>query len=197
MKIAVKSLVLSTIFSLFFSSTEAQLKKLMPPSALAQDLRKVISDYPNRFSNITGDIIVENTQSTEYKCILPVNDAEESSITQYSSKANKVYSWEALMLSTESFEKAKQKFKSIFSQLNNLVVSLDNASFRLDGKYESPVEEMKFTSVVFSFTPGQEAVRKLKVEVSMNYELTEWKVKLLVYDREREDEERGPRTEGD
>jgi hypothetical protein len=29
------------------------------------------------------------------------------------------------------------------------------------------------------------------VEVSLQYELMEWKVNLLVYDREREDHERG------
>lgn len=197
MKNSVKPLVLFTIFSLLFYSADAQLKKLSPPSALAQDIRKVINDYPNRFANLIGDMVTENTQSVEYKCNFTANGAEETSITRYSSQSNNVYSWEALMLTTESFDKAKQKFKSLFSQLNHLSVNFDNIGFRLDGKYETPSEEMKFTSVVFSFTPADDAVKKLKVEVAMMYELTEWKVKVMVYDREREDEERGSRSDSE
>jgi hypothetical protein len=195
MKSAVKPLVLFTIFSLCSSLTHAQLKKLTPPSAFALDIKKVIEDYPNRFANLVGDLVVENNQSVQYKCNFAVAGAEEASVTRYSSTQKNISSWEALMLSTESFEEAKKKFRSLFTQLNNLPVRMDNVSFTLKGEYEVPKEEMKFTTVVFSFNPIQEAVSKLKVEVAMQYELTEWKVKVMVYDREREDEERGPKEE--
>ena len=99
------------------------------------------------------------------------------------------------MLSTESFEESKKKFRPLFTQLNNLPVGINNVSFTLKAEYEVPKEEKKFTTVVFSLYPSQEAVSKLKVEIAMQYELTEWKVKVMVYDREREDEERGPREE--
>ncbi|HRF16703.1 MAG TPA: hypothetical protein PK977_00995, partial [Chitinophagaceae bacterium] len=80
-----------------------------------------------------------------------------------------------------------------FNQLNNLSVRFaDNKSLHLKGKFEEPKEEMKFTSVLFSPEPGQEFLKKLKVEITMQaVEPMEWKVKLLIYDREREDEERG------
>jgi hypothetical protein len=35
----------------------------------------------------------------------------------------------------------------------------------------------------------------LRLEVSLQYELLEWKVKILLYDKEREDNERGKTTE--
>lgn len=50
----------------------------------------------------------------------------------------------------------------------------------------------KFTSIIFSIEPENESVKKLRVEISMQYFAPmEWKVKLLVYDKDREDDERG------
>ncbi|MEI9810355.1 MAG: hypothetical protein WDO16_22155 [Bacteroidota bacterium] len=91
------------------------------------------------------------------------------------------------MLTTESFEEAKKKFKALYNQLNNLSLK----SMRLKGIYESPVEEKKFSSVLFSFDPSDESVKKLKVELIIEAEQMDWKVKVLVYDRDRDDNERG------
>ena len=190
MKKSVKPLVLLTIAALFFNFLSAQLK-LPVVNGFANDVKKVIEDYPNRFVNLMGEIMSENTQSTDYRCNFKVNGAEETFITRYSAK-KEVCSWQALMLTTDNFEKAKQKFKSLYNQLNNMSVSLGAANFRLKGKYESQEEEKKFGSVLFSFEPASEATKKLKIEISMQfYEPMEWKVKVLVYDREREDDERG------
>jgi hypothetical protein len=196
MKRSVKTLVLSTIATLFLALTHGQLKIAPVNGGVGADVKKVIDDYPNRFANLMGEMIQENTQSTEYRCNFSAQGAEETSITRYSSQGNNVYSWQALMLSTESFEKAKQKFRTLFNQLNNLSVRpVGGASYHLKGNYEMPREEMKFTSVVFSMSPENDAVKKIKTEVTLQYELTEWKVKVIVYDREREDEERGKRVE--
>ena len=62
---------------------------------------------------------------------------------------------------------------------------------RLKGEYESPVEQKKFASVVLSFDPADESLKKLKVEIVMEAEQMEWKIKVLVYDRDHEDDERG------
>lgn len=194
MKSTVKSLVLFTCFCFSLTSSRAQLKKLTPPSQFAQDLRKVMEDYPNRFANITGELVMENHQSVQYKCNFQVNGAEEASITRYSGAKN-ITSWEALMLSSESFERARLKFKSLFQQLNNLSLKLGEAGFTLRGEYEAPTEEMKFTTALLSLHPAQETVSNIRVEVAMHYELTEWKVRVLVYEKEREDDERGPRQE--
>ncbi len=188
---SVKSLVLITISSLLFNVADAQLK-LPVINAVGGDVKKVIEDYPNRFINLMGEVVAENTQSTDYKCNFNVSGAEEAIITRYSAK-KEVCSWQALMLTTESFDKAKQKFKSLYNQLNNLSVDIGGAkNFHLKGKYEAPEEEKKFTSVLFSFEPGNDSVKKLRVEISMQYFAPmEWKVKLLVYDKDREDDERG------
>lgn len=192
---SVKTPVLITIALLFFNFSHAQLK-LPAINGVSSDVKKVIEDYPNRFINLMGEVAVENTQSTDYQCNFKVNGAEESFVTRYSAK-KEVCSWQALMLTTENFEKAKQKFKSLFNQLNNLPVNIGEAkNLHLKGQYKSPDEDKKFTAIVFSIEPATGAAEQLKVEISMQYFAPmEWKVKVMVYDREREDDERGKTVE--
>ena len=191
MKNSVKTLVLITSFLSFFLSAGAQLK-LPVLNAVATDIKKVIGDYPNRFIHLMGEIIEEHPQSTDYQCNFKVNGAEECLITRYSAK-KEVCSFEALMLTTDNFEKARQKFRSLYNQLNNLSADLGNSgSIRFKAPYEAPEEKMKFTSIVFNPEPASEETTRLRVELRLQYfEPMEWKVKVLVYDREREDAERG------
>jgi hypothetical protein len=195
MRKSVKSLVLITLATVFFVPVNAQLK-LPSINGVGNDVKKVIEDYPNRFINLMGEILTENSQSTDYQCNFKVNGAEQAFITRYSAK-KEVCSWEAVMLTTESFEKARQKFKSLFNQLNNLSVNAGAVkNLHLKGKYEAPDPSMKFTSVVFSFDPETETVKKLRVEIAMQYQAPmDWKIKVLVYDKEREDDERGETKE--
>jgi hypothetical protein len=190
MKKSVKSLVLITIAVLLFNNSKAQIK-LPVLNGVANDVKKAIDDHPNHFANLKGEMISQTTQTIEYECTFNANGAEETTITKYSSK-KEVYSWQALMLTTESFDKARQKFKSLFNQLNNLSVKIGEQNYKLKGDYEQPTENKKFASVILSAG----ADNKLKVEISLQaYEPMEWKVKIIIYDTEREDDEKGSRTE--
>ncbi|MES1218176.1 MAG: hypothetical protein ABUT20_21905 [Bacteroidota bacterium] len=189
-----KALVLFTISVLLSNFLPAQ--NLLPVNGIGNDIKKVIEDYPNHFKNISGEIIVQNPQSTDYQCNFKVNGAEETTITHYSSKNDNVCSWQSLLLTTENFEKAKQKFKALFNQLNNLSVHTSTSStFHLKGVYKIPDEGKTFTSILYSFVPPDDAIGKLKVELSLQYQLMEWKVRVLVYDKEREDNEKGNAVE--
>jgi hypothetical protein len=189
MPFAVKTLRLFTIFLLIQSSSTAQLKPTKSSGDLATDLKKVILDYPNHFQNIIGETIIENPQSTDYRCTLQVEGAEECYITKYSTSEEErpIYSWQALMLTTENFADAKRKFRSLYEQFNSMMIGTSH----LKGTYEAPAEEKKFTNVIFSFVPSEESSRKMKIEVVMENEGMEWKVRIQVYEREREDEEKG------
>jgi hypothetical protein len=186
MKYFVKLPVFFTILFLSYNAPYSQIK-LNGGSVIADDVKKVIDDYPNHFDNILGELIIQNPQSADYQCNFKVEGAEECIITRYTSKKNIVSSWAALMLTTGNFSEAKKKFKSLYTLLNNLSVK----SMHLKGVYEQPVEEKKFSSVLFSFTSLDESLKKLKVELVVEAEGMDWKVKVLVYDRDREDNERG------
>ena len=188
----VKSLVLLTLLVVIAGNADAQLQLKLPTlSPTIADVKKIIEDYPARFANITGDLIVENNQSADYICTINVNGAEQSFITKFAAKKN-ITSWQAVMLTTENFEIAKKKFKSLCSQFNNLSVKLQETSYKLKGEYITPTEDLKFSSTVYSFAPADESIKHLKVEVALQFNAPmEWKVKLFIYEREREDNEKG------
>ncbi len=193
MKKSVKVLVAITMSLCLGNPARTQLK-LAAANTIAPAVKKVIQDYPQQFHNLMGEVIVQNPQSTVYACNFSMKEAEEASITKYSA-ANQydIMSWQARMLTTEEFEEAKKKFRSLYKELNNLSVRMEEGVyFQLKGSYEEPVEEKKFTTVVFSIDRGGSKLKKLKVELQMVYEPMEWKVNVLVYDKEREDDERGP-----
>lgn len=190
MKPPVKTLAVITIFFLSFTSVDAQVKPATGNNLVA-DIKKVIEDYPSHFDHIIGELIIQNPQSSDYKCNFKVSGAEECTITRYTGKRNQISSWQAVMLTADNFDDAKKKYRALYNQLNHLSLK----SMRLEGTYETPVEEKKFSSVLFAFSPVDESVKKLRVELVLEAEMMDWKVKLLVYDRDREDNERGETVE--
>jgi hypothetical protein len=191
----VKSLLLIIVISTLCLSSFSQLR-LPLANALAIDIRKIIREYPHQFSSLQGNIIEENPQATSYNCTIKVAGAETSTITKYSSNKRKVYSWQALMLTTDDFEAAKKKVRALYSQFNQLGVKMDyGETFYLGGKYETPVEEKKFNSVILMFENPDQNTYKMKLEISMQYELLEWKVRVIIYEHERDDDEQGDTVE--
>jgi hypothetical protein len=185
-----RTVLLSSFF--VFSSVSGFSQPGLPlaNTGLKSDLQKVIADFPKQFVHLKGDIIAENPQSTDYACNLQFNGAEENSITQYSSK-NPMYSWQAVMLTSEDFEEAAKKYKWLCNQLKNMTITMSDYSFSLTGNYEAPDDGKKFTSSIYRLIPNAINMPKLKVEASLQFSFPEWKVNLTVYEREREDSERG------
>jgi len=197
MKIAPVKLILAA--SLFLSlsvSVNAQLKLPLKNNALKTDLEQVIDDYPKEFATLKGSVQAENPQTVEYNSQLKFSGSESCVITRYTG-AKAIYSFQAVMLTTEDFETAVKKYKWLFNQLKGMTVKVNrDYTFSLAGDYESPEESRKFTSSVLRMLPSAVNLPKLKIEVSLQFEFPEWKVNLLVYEKEREDEERGETEEG-
>lgn len=183
-----KLLTLATLTLVFIG--HAQVKFPVTNNDLRTNLQKVLTDFPNQFVNIKGDVIVENPQSTDYASTLNFTSAESNSITQYSG-AKPTYSWQATMLTTEDFDEASKKYKWLFNQLKAMTVKVGDYSYTLNGEYEAPEESKKFTTTTFNLIPAATNLPKVKIEASMQFEFPEWKVSLVVYQKEREDNERG------
>lgn len=195
MKIVPLKLILAA--SLFLSpSLNAQLKLPLKNNDLKTDLEQVIDDYPKEFATLKGGIQAENPQTVEYNSQLKFSGSESCIITRYSG-AKAIYSFQAVMLTTEDFEAAVKKYKWLFNQLKGMTVKVNrDYTFSLAGNYESPEESRKFTSSVLHMLPSAVNLPRLKVEVSLQFEFPEWKVNLLVYEKEREDDEKGETEEG-
>ncbi len=191
MKKTVKFLLLLFVVSTFTNSAFSQLR-LPLANALASDIRKVIRDYPHQFSSLQGLVIEENPQTTSYECTLKVAGSQTSSITRYSASGKKIYSWQALMLTTDDFENAKEKVHALYRQFNQLGVKMDyGETFYLGGKYVVPVEEKKFNVVTLMFENPDRNTYKMRLEISMQYEMLEWNVRVLIYEHERDDDDQG------
>jgi hypothetical protein len=182
-------LILTALLFMHLAVT-AQLK-IPIPSLIRSEVQKIIEDYPSGFSDSRTHIIAENPQTIEYATRWKPSGAEEASVVKYSSGRRAIYTWQATMLSTESFEEAVKKYKALCSQIKGMNVKYVVDMYTLEGKYAAPDETKKFTVSTFSVADAPQQLKKLKVEVAMQYEFPEWKVKLLVYDKEREDDERG------
>ena len=155
-------------------------------------LEKVIQDYPNRFRNIKGEVIVENPQTTEYRSTVEIPGSTSSSITRYSSKKDDVYSWTCIVFEGDDFAQVRNKYKELFGQIKNTIIKIEGQKpFILNGQYEMPTEAKKFTTVIFELLPAVGEMKKLKVDLTLQYQMAGWKISLSVYDRDRKDEEQG------
>lgn len=159
------------------------------------DLAKVISDYPDRFSHLAGEKLAGNPQTIEYSCKATVKDAASCRVIKYSSASRDIYSWEAVMMITDDFEEATKKFRSLYNAIQHLSVDINGTKAIFKGDYQQPAEAIKFTSVVFDAGDKYPKLKKLKVELLLQAEMLDWKVKVLVYEKEKEDDERGPQID--
>ncbi len=152
-------------------------------------LEKVIKDYPNQFHNIKGDVIVQNPQTTQYKSTVVVPGAVSCTVTKYADPKDDSYTW-VCVYQSEDFDQAKNKFKEIFGQIKNTIIKIDGEKpFILSGQYETPNETKKTTSVVFELLPPVGEMKKLKVDLNLQYVVNGWKVSLSVYDKDKKEDE--------
>jgi len=184
-----KPLTATFIFILFVFSLASQV--IPTKNTLQTDIAKVISDYPNGFKNIMGDEIVENPQTTEYECVITVRDAMKCKLIKYSSNVKEICSWEAEMIKTDDFETASKKFKSIYNSLQHLSVDINGTTAVFKGDYVKPSDAIKFTTIVLD--PGDKTpeLKHLKLALVLETEMLDWVIRIQVYEKEREDKERG------
>jgi hypothetical protein len=184
-----KPLTATFSFILFVFFLSAQV--IPVKNALQTDIVKVISDYPNGYKNIIGEQIIENPQSIEFECLVKVKDATRCKLIRHSSSAKEIYSWEAEMMKTDDFETASKKFRAIYNSLQHLSVNINGVTVVFLGEYIKPSEAIKFTTIVLD--PGDKTpeLKKLKLALVLETDMLDWVIKIQVYEREREDKERG------
>jgi hypothetical protein len=180
-------IVIALIFNI---KSISQLKIPVTSNELRTNLERVVSGFPSHLTGLKGDTIVENPQTIEFQSLLDFKMASENSIIQYKS-AKPIYSWKAVLMNSEDFEEAAKKYKWLYNQLKVMTIRIDGYSFTMSGDYDQPEESRKFCSSVFKLTPNASSIPKLKIEASMQFEFPEWKVSVVVYEKEREDHERG------
>jgi hypothetical protein len=185
-----KPLTATFILVLFVFSLSAQVLPIK--NALQTDMAKVISDYPNGYRNIIGEQITENPQSIEFECLVKVKDAIQCKLIRYSSSVKEIYSWEAEMIKTDDFETASKKFRAIYNSLQHLTVKINGSTAVFQGDYIKPSEAIKFTTIVLDAGDKATELKKLKLALVLETDMLDWVIKIQVYEKEREDKDKGP-----
>jgi hypothetical protein len=148
-------------------------------------LEKVIQDYPNRFRNIKGELIGQALQTARYKSTIQIPGATSSTVTLVTVSGNEGYNWNCTVLEATDFAAAKARFAQIYKELSNsIVTTVEQKTYILNGQYETPVVEKKYTVVLFSLLPGVGEMKRLRVELNMHEEERGWVVALSVTDQD-------------
>ena len=152
-------------------------------------LEKVIKDYPNRFHNIKGDLIIQRTQAVQYKSTIQVPGSTSCFITHHVATSNDSYSWTCVAFENRDFNQARIHFKEIYEQIENTIIKIDGEKpFIISGQYRNPVEERKSTVIGFDLLPSVGEMKKLKIELTIENIANAWKVAINVFDNSRKDE---------
>ncbi len=176
-------------------TAQSKLSVLKITRSVKADIEKVAADYYVHFYNLKGEQIDETAHTIEYRSKLLPQGAMESTITQIKNQVN-VYSWQAIMITTEDFDKAAEKYRELYRQLYGS--SLNNGNhYKLTGEYDTPDEARAFASSILEPDVKEKAVRRLKIEVALNYQLPEWSVKILVYEKQADEEMRPTEKHGE
>ena len=87
--------------------------------------------------------------------------------------------------------KKLQKNSEQYNSLQHLSVTVSGANAVFKGEYVKPTESIKFTTIVFDADDKTPDLKKLKISLSMDNEMMDWVIKIQVYEKEREDKDRG------
>jgi hypothetical protein len=188
-------LKLLLLFVFIYSATSAQFKFISRVNGNTRmALEKIITGYKEGFNDLKGDVIEKNPQSIEYECLQVFPAAESSKIIEYPGGVP-VYSWAAQILATEDYDEARKKYSSLYNDFKQMHLTIDDGNRRLLGNYEAPSESKKFFETILYLSPGVPGRLKIKLKLAMEYEFPEWKVHLLLYEKEEEDSDAIPADE--
>lgn len=183
-----KLCLLAFILSAFCAAAQNKLPVVKFSPAITPDIIKVARDYYDHFFNVKGDKISETESTIEYKSKILPQGAEESTITQIKSLQN-VYSWQAIMMNTDDYDKAVAKYKQIYRQLNGANLPMnDGKTCKIRGPYDTPDTERAFASSILEPDVEEKYLRRLKIEVALNYTMPQWTVKIMIYEKESDED---------
>lgn len=169
-----------TYLLLFFFLTQSGTAQGVFSNQTNVALQRVIEDFPNQFRNIKGDQLAEN--HTDYKSKVEIPGAIACVISENGSR-KETYSFKAELYQTGDFEQARRKFNDLYNQIHNTIIKVDGEKpVILNGKYEVPEGDRKFTTIGFHVLPATGHMRKLKVELALHESGGAWKITLNVFE---------------
>lgn len=76
--------------------------------------------------------------------------------------------------------------------MQHLSVNINGVNAVFKGEYIQPSESIKFTTIVFIASDKNDELKNLKIGLVLETEMLDWVIKIQVFDKQRDDKERGP-----
>ena len=169
-------------FLLCCVSVKAQFKlPIKTTNEISPVLEKVITDFPNDFANIKGELIEEQPSIINYTCLLNIKGMPPGIISQYGYEDEHAFSWKNELFESTDFTDAKSKFKQFYSNIKKTVASIEKLEIKLAADYEEPQEFKTFNTIRFKMETMQDLVKDVTVELNMQYEMDQWKITMSVF----------------
>lgn len=182
---------LFSFFLLFITiqlSAQNKITSLKISASIKPDVEKVVGDYYDHFDHTKGAIISETVSTIDYASNVVPLGASESTITEIKSVHNN-FSWQAIMFTTEDYKKAAERYKQIYNELNGANYNMhENQRWKFKGSYDAPDDTRAFASSLLEPDKNEKWFKKLKIEVALSYSFPEWTVKVLIYEKENDED---------
>jgi len=183
-----KLLLLAVFIQAIVSTTFSQIN-LRLPNGVRPAVEKVLSTYTDHFRTIRGDTLSVTSTTAIFNSTVKPDGATECTLTQYLNSNQPDFSWKATMYESEDFESAAKKYATCYKQLKNMMLKTSVGNCKMDGEYEEPNETKNFYSTIFTATSEDPALNRLRLEILLEGDMTEWTLSILVYDQVHDDKE--------
>jgi hypothetical protein len=183
-----QTLLLHVTFLVASLSIHAQLIRPFS-NGIRPAAEKVLTAYAEQFSSIQGDTISYTDQVAVFASTVKPDGALSCTLTKYLQSNAGDYAWQAVMLRSEDFDVAVKKYNACYQQLKNMQFRTGSQSCKMDGSYQEPNSTKNFYSTLFHPATDDDQIKKVRLEILLESDLTEWTVSILVYDKDHEDTE--------
>lgn len=158
--------------------------------SLKNSLEDILKDYPNAFRNVMGELQFDDPQFSEFASRKHLSGALSSHFLRFNTPNGNVVTYEALMFLSEDFKAASSRYKAIAQELKKGIIKMgSHRPYIIDGKYQTPTDDLKFNEVIYTLLPADRVVDKLKIVISLEYVFPEWQVNIKLYDKEKDTSE--------
>ena len=172
------------ILTLFISTGLQAQFSMHNAGNLGEPLGKILKDYPNHFKDLKGGLLADNIESTDYICTTVLPGSLSSAITLHGAEKDNDYTWEAVMDTVEDFNKAKTEFNRLYKEIKKTTFFINAEKISLSADYVPPSENMQFSTIIFRPVPVNDSMQHAVVELSLQYQITQWQVTISIYDKE-------------
>jgi len=185
-----KLLLLSCCICTALLSNAQVTKNAHTNDAFGAALSNVVLDYKNNFINLQSKQLEGDAAVTTFLSAVCLPAAAHCYIVRYTSLEDKSASWQAQMYTGESYSDAVRIYKKTFLEVKNTTVAgIDKVPDLLDGKLETPDENLRFTVSALRLKTSDPAYNNFEVSVELLNNPGGWEVNISLYKKK-------PDTEG-